>query len=230
MDSGSDIEAAKEGIDGKETDVALQKRLKKEFLSAAVDKEEESDSDILLKKHKTKEEIENERVEFERLAEKEIQKKIDADKVLAEFWSTKADEKLSKDDKFLRSYILGEKWKEINDDYDEVADEEDMDRDSEMEEFEHNYNFRFEEPGANEIKTYPRTIEGTYRIARNHRQQKKLEKKKRMKEYKLEKKREFEEIRALKSKDILEKLDKAKLLIGDPKVIFPMLVKLTIAC
>ena len=201
----------------KETDVAMQKRLKQEFLNAA-DSDNGSDSDILVQKPKTKQQLMQDAQEIEELVMKEHQKRLDADKMLAEFWGTGNDKQLTKEDKFLKSYILGEKWRENNDDYDEIADEEDLDRDSEIDEFEKNYNFRFEEPNGAEIKTYPRKIEDTYRIARNKRQQKKLEKKKRLKEYKEEKKREFEEIRAIKRKDILDKIEKTQYFIGDPKV------------
>jgi protein KRI1 len=201
----------------RETNVAQQKRLKQEFINAAVS-DDGSDSDILMKKPKTKKEIARENKDFEKLAEKEQEDRLNADKVLSNFWSTSADAKLNKDEKFLKNYILGEKWKEMGEDYDDLVDEEDFDRDSEIDEFEKNYNFRFEEPGGKAIKTYPRKIEDTYRIARNKRQSKKVEKKKRMKEYKEEKKREFEEIRALKRKDILDKIEKTELLLGDHKV------------
>lgn len=83
-----------------------------------------------------------------------------------------------------------------------------------MEEFEENYNFRFEERDGDKIITYPRTIEDTYRIARNRRMEKKIAKKKRMKEYLKEKKAEREQIFALKRSEILEKIKEAQHIAG----------------
>ena len=143
----------------KETDVMLQRRLKADFLAAA-DGEVKSDDDLLQVKEKTKEEIQKEKEEFSKYALEETQKRYDEDQVLKQFWGKSAETKLSAEDRFLRSYILGEKWKETNEEFDENADEEDFDRDSEIEEFEENYNFRFEERDGDTIRTYPRTIEG----------------------------------------------------------------------
>ena len=113
-------------------------------------------------KEKTKEQIQKEKEEFEKYALQETEKRYDEDNVLKQFWGKSAEKKLSAEDKFLRSYILGEKWREANDDYDDKADEEDLERESEVEEFEENYNFRFEERDGDVIRTYPRTIEGKF--------------------------------------------------------------------
>ena len=145
----------------KETDVQLQRRLKADFLAAA-DEEVKSNDDLLQVKEKTKEQIQKEKEEFEKYALQETEKRYDEDNVLKQFWGKSAEKKLSAEDKFLRSYILGEKWREANDDYDDKADEEDLERESEVEEFEENYNFRFEERDGDVIRTYPRTIEGKF--------------------------------------------------------------------
>lgn len=67
------------------------------------------------------------------------------------FWGKAAEKKLSKDDKFLRDYILNEVWKKKVDDTNPEVDEEDERRDDEMDNYERAYNFRFEEPGGEKI-------------------------------------------------------------------------------
>lgn len=213
----SDNDSENEDEFQKETDVQMQKRLKAEFIDAA-HSEPDSDSDILQVKEKTKAEVQKEKEDFEKFAQEAAQKKFDEDQFLKEFWGKRADARLSAEDKFLRNYILGEKWKETNQEIDEAVDEEDFDRESEMEEFEENYNFRFEERDGDKIRTYPRTIEDTYRIARNKRMEKKIEKKKRLKAYLKEKKQEREQIFALKRSEILEKIKEAEFIAGSESI------------
>lgn len=218
IDEVSDHDSEAEEENKKETDVQMQKRLKADFLKAAVEDEEASDSDILLKKEKTKEEIQKEQEDMKKYEEQEKEKKMQQNKFLKNFWTKKANKKLTDEDKFLRSYILGEKWKEVEENVDEAADEEDFDRDSEIEEFEENYNFRFEERDGDKIRTYPRTIEDTYRIARNKRMDNKIAKKKRMKEYLKEKKQEMEQIANLKKQEIVDKIQQAEEIAGSQAV------------
>uniref|UniRef100_H2YGX2 Protein KRI1 homolog n=1 Tax=Ciona savignyi TaxID=51511 RepID=H2YGX2_CIOSA len=84
---------------------------------------------------------------------------------LDEYW-TKPD--LSKDEKFLRDYILDRKYLDTNEleldgDYDnQDEDEEDMFV-SKQENFEHKFNFRYQEPDSEFIKSYPRTIANSVR-------------------------------------------------------------------
>ena len=72
-------------------------------------------------------------------------------------------ESMDKTDLFLRNYIVDKKWmsskhQAIDQADQQMIDEEDEQRSLEMDEYEAKYNFRFEEPGANTITQFPRTI------------------------------------------------------------------------
>lgn len=126
------MESEEEQDPNKETDVALQKRLKKEFLMAA----DASDDELELKP----------------IDEPKHQNLIDKNFVeKQEFWNSKADKKLSKEDLFLKNYILSMAWKQKPDSPDPMVDEEDEQREDEMDNYERAYNFRFEEPGGAQI-------------------------------------------------------------------------------
>jgi protein KRI1 len=199
----SDHDSENDEMNNNETDVQAQRRLKSEFLKAADDYKSDSDNEILHMKEKTAQQIQEEK---DLVAKFELNEK--------EFWGSKASKKLSDEDKFLRSYILGEKWRETCNEYDPNVDEEDLERDSEVDEFEENYNFRFEERDGDKIRTYPRTIEDTYRLARNKRMYNKIAKKKRMKEYLQEKKQEREQIASIKKQEIMDRLKQAEHIAG----------------
>ncbi|KAF9268494.1 Krr1-domain-containing protein [Marasmius fiardii PR-910] len=84
-----------------------------------------------------------------------------------------------------------------NDDFDEIVDR-----------FESSYNFRFEEPGADMIKQYPRNLESTVRREDTTRKDARKRKKER-KEAEMEKRREeVRRMKALKMKELRSKLDK----------------------
>lgn len=82
--------------------------------------------------------------------------------LLARFYGQ--DEKLDPTDRFLRSYILNEGWKDKSQMQDakfedpklKKVDEEDNAREEEMEAYEYAYNFRFEDPNAATITSHAR--------------------------------------------------------------------------
>jgi len=68
-----------------------------------------------------------------------------------------------------------------------------------MEEFEHKFNFRFEEPDEDFIKRYPRTIKGTMRKEEDKRAIKRKDVEERKKREKEQKKEEIKVLKSMKN-------------------------------
>jgi len=81
---------------------------------------------------------------------------------LKKLWG-KEDNNVSREDKFLRDYILQREWKNEGDRIEKEIDEEDERREDEMDDYERELNFRFEEDGGKEIQTHSRTVDDTMR-------------------------------------------------------------------
>lgn len=151
-------------------------------------------------------------------------------KPLKDYWS---NPKLSKDETFLRDYILNNGYnnKDENDipTYDEVTGNFDSNDDGlsdderELEKqdtFEYKYNFRFEEPDKEFIKRYPRTIEHSVRKTDDRRKMKRLEKKEHKQREKEEQRKELEKLKELKRNEIEEKIQTLKQVSGVDKLPF----------
>lgn len=127
---------------------------------------------------------------------------------------------------FLRDYVLtnGYADKDIEEipTYDEIvggSDDED-DFEQKQTEFEHKYNFRYEEPDKDFIKRYPRTIEQSVRKTDDRRKEKRVEVRDRKQKEKQEKLQEIEFLKELKRKEIEEKIAKLKAVTGDDELAF----------
>ncbi|DAZ98001.1 TPA: hypothetical protein N0F65_005159 [Lagenidium giganteum] len=156
-----------------------------------------------------------------------LRKKTDSEqqKEDEEFESFKAKnaKQLSKDDidpdAFLEHYVSSEAWKEkknVIPHYEDIVreDEEDEEELEKAEEFEHSYNFRFEEEGGGMINTYSRHIEGSMRREDDTRKRKRAERKERKALERQKKEEELRRLKNLKQAEIQSKLNKVAKLMG----------------
>jgi len=145
---------------------------------------------------------------------------------LKSFWSRKD---LDSGEKFLKDYLLNKRYKDSDDinhvpTYDELVhdSDENLSEDeanvNKQEDFEHKFNFRFEEPDDEFIKRYPRTIKDSLRQTEDKRKKKRKEVEERKKDEKQQKKEELKLLKSIKKKEILDKLDKLKKITGNDEM------------
>ncbi|GMF35452.1 unnamed protein product [Phytophthora fragariaefolia] len=192
-----------------------QAQLKKEFLSSLTQKqgssdEEDGDEDdldggLFTVRKKTDGEQKQEDDEFEA-------------------FTSKYGSKLKKDEldpeKFLEHYLSSEGWKDKTaavPHYEDIVKEDDEDAEElEMaEDFEHTYNFRFEERGGGIIQTHSRHIEDTMRREDDSRKRKRAERKERKALERQKKEEELRRLKNLKQAEIEHKLKKVARLMGE---------------
>ncbi|OWF47876.1 protein KRI1 homolog [Mizuhopecten yessoensis] len=210
-----------------------QEEIRESFKSAGFDcSDESSDDEFLTKRKKSKLQKAEEEVDYlnwlkgqkSKLAEDKVGVELES---LKDYWS---NPNLDSGEKFLRDYILnkGHIDKESGriPTYSEVVDDEDEDFSEEeglldqQEEFERKYNFRFEEPDQEFIKSYPRTIKDTVRRKDSTRAEKRQEIKERKKTEKDTRKEEIKQLKNLKKKEIQDKIEKLKMITGNPSLGF----------
>ncbi|XP_050096374.1 protein KRI1 homolog [Anopheles aquasalis] len=219
--------------------VEQQKRIKEEIkqaLNKVASSEDESDQEarddgpsakgggLLKERVRSKAETEKEQADYRRwLADQAADEEPPSEEVkalqpLKHFWTS---EKLSKEDAFLKDYILNKRFVQGGDipSYDDiVATSEDEEELEKQEEYERQYNFRFEEPDPEYIKRYPRTVEDTVRIERNKRQEQRQALKERKQKEKEQQRRELEELKAVKLREIKERIQRLKEIAATEKL------------
>ncbi|CAH3168094.1 unnamed protein product [Porites lobata] len=229
-DEESDEDETSEGR-ASPTFVEEQKLLKESFKKAIQtndDDDDDDDDDAFLKvREKTSEEkMQEERAYVEWLRgqeEKKDTKPAVQLEALRRYWT---DPSLDEGEQFLRDYILDRNYIDKDSEriptYEEIVadDEEDESEVEKQEEFERKYNFRFEEPDAEFIKTYPRTIQGSVRKTDDRRKEKRKQRELNKQKEKEQKREELKRLKNLKRKEIMEKLEKLKEITGNPNVGF----------
>lgn len=214
-----------------------QRELKDSFRKFVEDSDEEEGgaAKLLTRRIKTQEEKDKEEADYlewlKGQSELDGPEEVKDMKYLRDYWN---DPKLDEKERFLRDYVLNKGYldEEEDDDeriptYDEVVqdDVEDSEEEGEsflqrQEAFERSYNFRFEEPDAQQIKTYPRNIATSVRTKDDRRKRKREEVKERKQKEKEQKREQLKQLKNLKRNEIMEKLKKLQELTGNEQLAF----------
>lgn len=207
--------------------------LKRELQNVAnQDSDDEDEADgwggLFQKRRKTdQEEVHEEKQYAQWLSGQERDIKEDDKAILKDLKSYWTNPALSRDDKFLRDYILKGKYKEGGKGIptcaevlgDNEIDEQQLSEDErdleQQEEFEKKYNFRFEEPDQDFIKSYPRTIDWSVRATDDRRKEKRAEVKDRKEKEREQHRQDLEMLKEIKRKEIQDKIDKLKMVTGN---------------
>ena len=139
--------------------------------------------------------------------------------LLEQIWGD--DKKMSKDERFLRNYILSEGWLDksttgLNKNL-LLIDKEDEENEDRFDDFENKYNHRFEEEGGANITTYQRNID-SYRHKDDTRAIKRKEHEKRKEEEKKKFKEELKTKKLKQAEEIKEKINKLERIAGTEKI------------
>ncbi|KAM9346223.1 protein KRI1 homolog [Symphorus nematophorus] len=220
-----------------------QRELKESFRKFVQDSDDDDDdkgsegdgeSQLLTRRIKTQEEKDKEEADYvewlKGQAELEGPEEVKDMKYLRDYWN---DPELDEKERFLRDYVLNKGYLDEDDDderiptYDEVVQEDVEDSEEEGEsflerqdDFERSYNFRFEEPDSQEIKTYPRSIATSVRSKDDRRKRKREEVKERKEKEKEQKREQLKQLKNLKRNEIMEKLKRLQELTGNEQLAF----------
>ena len=139
--------------------------------------------------------------------------------LLQQIWGD--DKKLSKNERFLRNYILSEGWLDKNTTGLNknllLIDKEDEENEDKFDAFENKYNHRFEEEGGANITTYQRNID-SYRHKDDTRATKRKEHEIRKEQEKNKKKEEIKNEKIKQAEEIKKKIDKLEKISGTEKI------------
>ncbi|XP_060092725.1 protein KRI1 homolog [Heteronotia binoei] len=201
-----------------------QKQLKQSFQKFLADSDAEegeggSSPGLLRKRVKSKEEKEREKADY--ISWLKGQEKAQTEEALQdlaplrEYWN---DPKLDEKECFLRDYILNERYKEAGEEERQPAMSDSSDEGElflrKQEDFEHKYNFRFEEPQAQLVQSHPRTIATSVRQKDERRKEKRLEICERKRKARERKQEELKQLKNLKRQEILQRLEKLREITG----------------
>ncbi|KAI0229053.1 Kinetochore protein Spc24 [Massospora cicadina] len=219
VEEPEESEARAEGFENSLSLAQEQRKIKQELKMAVEEeiKDVDSDDEFFVKRKQTAEERLAEEEEYRQFLLQEMAK-ADSTKQVFDQWASYKDNP-NKDDAFLMDYMLNRGWLDKNagkaPTYEEiVADIEEEEELDKVDNFEREYNFRFEEAGSFQITTYPRAIPGLVRETKSKRS---IARKRRNRRKQAEKLVEEEKLKRQKNEKMAEfnaKLKELELLTG----------------
>ncbi|KAF2283108.1 hypothetical protein GH714_043431 [Hevea brasiliensis] len=180
-----------------------QEELKKEFLDAVKNAEEDGGGDLLKPKETKNENDEDADDDYGEL-----------EKELGEYFGPEGE--LDENNKFLKEFFEKQMWidrenkdrssvLEDTEVHDLLKDEEEIER---QEKYEESYNFRYEENAGDKVMGHSRKVEGSVRKKENTRKEQRKNKEERMKIAEMERKEELKHLKNLKKKEMKERMMK----------------------
>ncbi|KAI9230051.1 MAG: KRI1-like family-domain-containing protein [Piptocephalis tieghemiana] len=208
----------------KMTHVEEQEKLRMDLKNAAMKEEEDEEDDLFVRKDKTKEEEEAEEEDYKKFLLESMASKGSGKEEFERWQNYRDDPSVNKDEAFLMDYILNRGW--VDQPGKSKADppelEVDLDEDEDAvdaaDDFESQYNFRFEEPGADQIITHSRHVAGSVRRPDDRRKLARQHAADRKEEEKAKKREELKRLKNLKKAEILRKLRQIQDITGNDAV------------
>jgi len=218
------------------TPLQEQQELKANILAAAHgggEDGDDSDGDFFTIKKKTNQEKEQEDEEFEAftLRKDKEPRSADGDDIVARYW--KADEDLDENERFLRDYLMNKGWLEttslqapsakLDDEAEEDGSQEDRsdaeeEHLEEADQFEKDYNFRFEVEEGRQIQSHARFQQNSVRERPDKRRRQRQEKAERKEADKIRRTEELKRLKNLKKQEIVRRLQQLKEITGNEDI------------
>jgi len=203
-----------------------QHDIKNSLLRAAHDDGDEDDGfDLFAQREKTEDEKKREDQEYEEfMKSKAGRRDEDGEEIISRYW--KADENLDDSEQFLRDFIINKGWNETGSIQekswprrgfgDEIVPSSEDEADvEEMDEFEKDYNFRFEADEGGQIKGHKRFPENSVRERKDKRKQQRQSKAERQEADKIRRTEELKRLKNLKKEEISRRLKQLQEITGN---------------
>ncbi|XP_062454317.1 protein KRI1 homolog [Rhea pennata] len=216
--------------------VEEQRELKESFRAFVADSEEEEEdggeggSALLRRRSQTAEEKAHEEEDYIRWLKGQGEAPAEPLQDLAPLQRYWNDPALDPGERFLRDYVLNQGYREEEEEEEEEEDggeggPGDSSDEGELflekqEAFERRYNFRFEEPDGQQVRTYPRSIATSVRRRDERRKEKRERVRERKKKEKLRKREELKQLKNLKREEIAARLARLRQATGNAAVGF----------